>query len=34
MGHFVVLGVTPTKDMTSVFVVQVTRKEPIKPAGR
>jgi hypothetical protein len=34
MGHFVVLGVTPTRDMTSVFVVQVTRKEAIKPAGR
>jgi hypothetical protein len=32
MGHLVVLGVTPTKDMTSVFVVQVLRKESIKPS--
>ena len=32
MGHLVVLGVTPTKDTTSVFIVQVTRKEPIKPS--
>jgi hypothetical protein len=26
MGHLVVLGVTPTRETTSVFVVQVTRK--------
>ncbi len=28
LGHPVVLGVTPTEGMTSVFVVQVLRKEP------
>jgi Bacterial type II/III secretion system short domain len=31
IGHFVVLGVTPTRSMTSVFVVQVLAKETIAP---
>jgi hypothetical protein len=34
LGHAVVLGVTPTETMTSVFVVQVLRKEPKKPAAK
>jgi hypothetical protein len=33
LGHAVVLGVTPTEGITSVFVVQVLRKES-KPAGK
>jgi hypothetical protein len=33
MGHLVVLGVTPTRDTTSIFVVQMLRKDakPVKP---
>jgi hypothetical protein len=34
LGHAVVLGVTPTEAMTSVFVVQVLRKEPAKAAAK
>jgi hypothetical protein len=34
LGHAVVLGVTPTETMTSVFVVQVLRKEPKKAAAK
>jgi hypothetical protein len=34
IGHFVVLGVTPTRSMTSVFVVQVLAKETIAPQPR
>jgi hypothetical protein len=30
LGHMVVLGVTPTRSLTSAFVVQVMRKEPAK----
>ena len=32
LGHYVVLGVAPTRDGTSVFVVQVTRPDTGKPA--
>jgi Bacterial type II/III secretion system short domain len=34
IGHFVVLGVTPTRSMSSVFVVQVLPKETIAPQPR
>jgi type II/III secretion system protein len=39
LGHYVVLGVTPTESLTSVFVVQVTAAESnqpqvVDPAGR
>jgi hypothetical protein len=33
-GHFVVLGVTPTESLTSVFVVQVTPTETNKPESQ
>jgi hypothetical protein len=34
LGHAVVLGVTPTESMTSVFVVQVLRRLPAKAAAK
>lgn len=34
LGHFVVLGMTPTQNSTSVFVVQVRRVEPTEGAGK